>query len=385
MFYGQPELESIIWVNAAIQIVSSASIIQNVMLQRQYLFRAGFIAEMGATVFAGFLALILGFLHYGVWALVTFSLGQQIAKTFLLWKIVRWKPRGRFCYHSLCSLWTFSAHLLFASLYHNVATNLTTVLIGKYYPATVLGLFTRAQSMQSMPVVLFIQPFQRVSFPLYSRHQHDVKALRELMRKHLRVLSVMSAYVTAMLLTCGTEVVPLIFGDRWTESGNMLEILAPAIFPAMLAPLHSEANKSLGNGRWFLWIEIVKKTLLVFVVALASFFGIKGLLLALVFVAFSDYYLSAISSVRFIEYSWKEQMSDMLPALFICLVAALVALLTDTVISPSGGKFVTLLLKGSVVSIVFGVIFLMFGSRLFPEAFFWVNSSIRRTATWLSS
>lgn len=135
----------------------------------------------------------------------------------------------------------------------------------------------------------------------------------------------------------------------------------------------------------FFGSKLSKKTLLVFVVALAAFFGIKGLLLALVFVAFSDYYLSAISSIRFIEYSWKEQISDMLPALVICLVAALGALLTYTVISPSGGKFITLLLKGSTVSTIFGVTFFMFGSRLFPEAFFWVNSSVRRTASWLSS
>ena len=382
-FYERPELRSIVWANAFMLFVASLGIVQTVILQRHYKFRIGFIVELGAIAFAGSVAITMALAGYDAWALVAFSLGQQGARTVLLWLLVRWVPRGRFRWASFAVLWSYGRHLLLASLYHNVATNLTSVLIGKFYSAGLLGLFTRAQSLQMMPVGLVTMPFQRVAFPLYSRHQHDMAGLTVLMRTHTRVLSLLAAYITAGLATCAEEIVLVLFGPHWVASGSMLQVLAAAAFPALLMPIHSEANKGIGRSHWFLWIEIAKKTVLIAALVLGMFFGIMGFLIAIVLVSVSDYILSAICSVRFIGYGWQAQLADLLPSLGTGLAAFAITIGVDAVLQPQEA-LVELLLKGMVVTLVFGAMFIAFGARAFPEASVAVRVFVYRTATRLS-
>lgn len=377
-FYQQPQLVPIIWANAVVLFLGSLGIIQSAMLQRHYRFRTGFIVELSAVAFAGTLAIAGALAGWGVWALVAFALGQQGARSVLLWLLVGWIPRGQFRWSSFTGLWSYARHLLLASLYHNIATNLSSVIIGKFYGVGVLGLFARAQSLQMMPVGLVTMPFQRVAFPLYSRHQGDMAGLMVLMRSHTRALALIGAFVMAGLVTCASEIPTFLFGPQWGNTGPMLQILAMATIPVVLMPLHSEANKGIGKSRWFLWVEILKKTVLVTTIIIGAAFGLEGLLYALVTAAVSDYVLSAVSSVRFVGYTWQDQLADILPSLGTGLAAIALAFGIEQWVQPQEGG-IALLSKGLLVTVIFVATVAALGRRVFPEAFAAVRTFVRRT------
>ncbi|MEM7329328.1 MAG: lipopolysaccharide biosynthesis protein [Pseudomonadota bacterium] len=365
-FFQRPELVQVIWVNAATLFLAAFAIIQNTIMQKRFLFKKGLVIEVLATIAAGIVAVSLAYQGYSLWALLALILVRQLAQTLLLWVLIRWRPTGSFSFESLRSLWRFARHMIGASLYHHFSTNLVSVLLAKFYSATTLGLFARAQSLRMLPESLIVGPVQRVAFPLFSQYQDDFIQLVGNLRGQCRNLAIIAGMLTAGVFCCAREMVLILVGDGWVESIPMLEVLSWAIFASILFPLHSEANKAIGESTWFFWVEIVKKTALVIGVTIGVLQGVQPLLWILVALSVVDYVLSASSSVRFLNYTIVQQAADILPALALTGIAAY---LGSHVLELFGevNLFSALLIKGATVLLVFTIAVLVFGIQFFPN------------------
>lgn len=367
-FFERKEIVFVVQVHAIAMFLASLGIVQTAILQREYRFRTGLQIELITTLLAGASALVAALNGLEVGALLLLIIVREATRVFLLWKLIRWRPNGSFSVASLKTLWGYARHMIGASLYHNFAANLSGVLLGKFYSPTVLGLFARAQSIQSLPVSLVTQPVQRVAFPLYSRHQTDLTELCRILRQHSRSVAFLGGIVTAGLSTCANELVLILVGDTWMQSVPMLQILGFAAFFKVIFPLHSEANKAIGESRWFFWVEVSKNTLLIVMIAIGILNGLTWLLWLIVLSSVMDYMLSATSSVRYLGYSWRQQAVDVGPALGLTVAAILAAQFGAEFLTGSG-LFLGLVTKGSIILTVFGIAIPLVGSRAFPEVY----------------
>jgi hypothetical protein len=180
-----------------------------------------------------------------------------------------------------------------------------------------------------------------------------------------------------MLAVGGQEIVLILIGGAWLPSAKMLQILALAVPFAILFPLHSEANKAIGEGLVFMRIEFAKKIFLVIAIAIGFTFGIKGVLAALVIAAIVDYILSAAPSVRYLGYDWQTQLRDVAPAALCGLLGAgLVVALEAPLIG--AGAFTSLIVKTAIVVVVFCFAIVTAGDRIAPE----VAAGLRRAAAF---
>jgi len=365
-FFGHAEIITIVQVNAAATFVAALGIVQAAVLQRDYRFRTGLFIEVSAALAAGCAALFAALQGFDLWALLLLILVREVTRTVLLWGLIRWRPQGRFSKEAFRSMWEFARHMIGASLYHHLAMNLSSVLLGKLYPPAILGLFSRAQSLQTLPVSLMTQPVQRVAFPLYARSKNDLAGLRDLLRKHSRVVAIMAGCVTAALVTSAREIVLILVGPAWMDAVPMLQVLGLAAFFNITFPLHSEANKAIGKSQWFFWVEVSKKTVFVLMVVIGIMTGVTWLLWALVVASILDYLLSALSSVRFLGYSWQQQLVDIGPSLVLALFSIL---LIQTVMLPwlPETLVLALLAKITAILVLFCLAVIGVGTRLFPE------------------
>jgi O-antigen/teichoic acid export membrane protein len=366
-FFGRQEVVSVVYANATTLVFVAFGSVQMAMLQREYRFRAGLLIELSATLLSGGTAIWLALKGCDLLALLALMVIREATRTLLLWMVVRWRPRGGLSFESWRQLWGFGRHMVAASLYHHFAMNLTGLLLGKFYSTTTLGLYGRAQSLQLLPLSLVTQPLQRVAFPLYSRSQSDHALLRELLRRHTRSIAPLAGLITAGLSTCANEIMLVLVGEAWIDAVPMLQILGLAAFFNILFPLHSEANKAIGAGNWFLKVEFFKKTLLVLLVSAGIYLGLNWLLWLLLFASFADYGLSATSSVRFLNYSWREQLEDILPALFLTFLSIVGAKLAIGALPEGAPLLVTAALKGGVILSIFCAGLLIVGAKAFPE------------------
>lgn len=316
-FFEQDMLGDLLRVQSLTILIASTGLVQFALISRNMKFRLGAIIEVIATLLSGILGIYLAYGGYGVWSLVGLGVARELVRAVAAWVVGGWWPRGRFSKARVRAMWSYCSKLLYASLLHRVATNLHTVVIGKIFVPEALGLYARASGLQAFPIGVITGIAQRVAFPAFSRSRDDKARLLHSFRKQVRILVLLMSVIMALLGVIGAELVPLLFGPNWIGSVPLLQILCISGAIAAVFPLHSEMTKALGESSIFFKIEMLKKLVIVAVLAIVYRFGIAAFAWGAVAISFADYCLSAFPSVRLLGYSWRMQITDLSPALIL--------------------------------------------------------------------
>jgi O-antigen/teichoic acid export membrane protein len=96
-------------------------------------------------------------------------------------------------------------------------------------------------------------------------------------------------------------------------------------FVGMMYPLHALNLNMLqvsGRSDLFLKLEIIKKMLAIPTIIIGVVWGIKIMLVGMMLNTLIAYYLNSYWSGRFINYSFKQQVIDILPSFGLALVMA---------------------------------------------------------------
>jgi len=126
----------------------------------------------------------------------------------------------------------------------------------------------------------------------------------------------------------------------------MLEIICIA---GMLYPLHAinlNMLKAMNRSDLFLRLEIIKKILVIPVIAIGIRFGMIVLLWGMVLNSFLAYFINVYYSARLLNYSTAEQLMDIAPTFVHTLIMAGLAFAVGT-IAPSH-LFLSLFMKTGV-------------------------------------
>ncbi|MEO6994429.1 MAG: polysaccharide biosynthesis C-terminal domain-containing protein, partial [Lacunisphaera sp.] len=131
--------------------------------------------------------------------------------------------------------------------------------------------------------------------------------------------------------------------EKWIACVPYIRLLCAsgALYPLSL--IHVNVLSAQGRSDLFLNLEIIKKILVVAVVAVTFRYGVTGLLIGNIGVAYLAYYLNSYYSVRLFAYSWSEQIMDLLPYLSLAgLMGGCVWLVSRL---PLNGSFLPLILQ----------------------------------------
>lgn len=323
-FFHQDVLMPLLCVQSMTILISSFGIVQSALITRSMSFKTNAIIELINSIFSGTIGIGMAILGFGVWSLVGMNLARAFCGVILLWMLRKWRPCGKFCMKSVRSMWGFSGKLLYASLLHSIATNLYAVVIGRVFPPSELGLFTRANSFPRIPTGLLISIVQRVAFPLFSRNQDNRAFLLAVIRRQNRILLYFTTVILTFLAVIADELIPLLIGPKWNGAIPLMQIFCLSGVFASAFPLHSELLKALGKSNLFFWIEMFKKVVIVIVIACVYRFGVLALTWGAVGISISDYILSAWPNVSSVGYTWRMQAWDILSPLIMCLACALI-------------------------------------------------------------
>jgi len=207
-------------------------------------------------------------------------------------------------------------------------------VIGRIFSATSLGHFTQANQISNLPSANLTGILDRVTYPVLSNIQDDDERLTRNYRKILRT----SAFIVFPLM-CGLAAIsyPLvrfILGDQWLYTATLM---VPLCFSLMWYPVHAinlDLLKVKGRSDLFLKLEIIKKVIGVFILALSIPFGLSfmcwmSILSSLISLAINTYYTSKLINVSFIS-----QMRDLLPSLLCSIVVYAVSYATTKTVTP---------------------------------------------------
>ncbi|MBN1186212.1 MAG: lipopolysaccharide biosynthesis protein [Bacteroidales bacterium] len=332
-FYEEPQLINLIRVLAIVLIIDAFTIVQRTTLIKKIDFKLQTKVSLISTTVSGIMGIAAAFAGLGVWSLVLKILLQRFMNTLLLWWWNRWHPALIFSIRSFKELFAFGSRLLLSGLIDTVYRNVYYLIIGKYFSAQELGYYTRADHFKDIPSKNINNVISRISYPVLSKLQDQPAKLKEGYRKLIKTTMYITFILMAGMSSVAEPMVIALIGEKWISSVVYLQLLC---FVGALYPLHALNLNMLnvqGRSDLFLRLEIIKKILAVPTIIIGIIWGIKVMILGMWFNSLFAYYLNSYYSGKLVNYSIKEQISDIVPSLFLALFMGATVFLTGRVIT----------------------------------------------------
>jgi PST family polysaccharide transporter len=90
-----------------------------------------------------------------------------------------------------------------------------TVLLGRFFGAEVVGIYSRGMALLMRPMTYFMAPLDRVCVPVFSRLQNDPGRYRRTFLQTYEAILLASFLVGGLLLALARPIVLLLLGQRW--------------------------------------------------------------------------------------------------------------------------------------------------------------------------
>lgn len=323
-FYDIPLLKDITRVVALTLVFGSFSGIQSAKLSIAIDFRSRAIISITVTLVTGALGLWMAYSGYGVWALVMQSMVSSLLRTILLWAFVRWMPKLVFSWKSFKELFSFGSKLLASGLLDTAYNNIYTLVIGKVFSSSALGVYSRADSLAQYPSSNITSVLQGVTFPVLSSIQNEPERLTSAYKKFIRLSAFVVFPLMIGLSAVADPLIRLVLTDKWEGAIYLLQIIC---FSMMWYPVHA-INLNLlqveGRSDYFLKLEIIKKIQGVIVLCITIPLGLVTMCYGRVVSSVLCLVYNTYYTKKLIDYGFASQMKDLLPILAHSLVMGVI-------------------------------------------------------------
>ena len=355
-FYELPLLEDVTKVVGLNLIVGALGGIQGAKLSIAIDFKTRAKISVITNLFTGIVGLFLAYQGYGVWALVFQGLSSNILRTILLWCYVKWSPQWVFSWKSFRELFSFGSKMLASGLLDTTYNNIYTIVIGKCFHSSALGVYSRADGLAQFPSSNITSVLQSVTFPVLSSIQNDEERLAMGYKKLLRLSAFIIFPLMVGLAAVADPFIRLVLTDKWEGTIYYLQILC---FALMWYPIHAiNLNLLIAKGRsdYFLKLEVIKKIQGVIVLCVTVPLGLVvmcygRIVSSLICLIWNTYYTKEI-----IGYGYVQQMKDLM---HILIHALLMGAITFYVVSIAS----TLWLK-LILGVLTGMAYYLLGAYL---------------------
>ncbi len=312
-FYGQPILKPLMYALSVTLVLPSLSSVQNALLSKRIDFKTQLKIDLGATVLSGVVGVAMAVRGCGVWSLAAQYIGNNVFRTLLFWWLDPWRPKWLFSLAALGEMFSFGSRLLASVLLNTIFENIYIVVIGKLFSAAHLGLYTGARKIQNVATINVTGVVMQVAFPVFSAVQDDPVRLKRSMRKAMIMLALVNFPLMVGLALTARPVVRVLLTEKWMGAVPWLQLLCLANLLYPFHVLHLNLLTAQGRSDLFFRLEVIKKILILILIAITCFWGVTGMLWGQVVMSVLGYYLNSYYTTRLIGYSLREQLADLAP------------------------------------------------------------------------
>lgn len=332
-FYKMSILSPLIRVYSIILIIDSFVSVQIVRFEKELDFKTTFKIKLPSLLVGGVSGIFFAFCGFGVWSLVYSALIRNLVSTVQYWFYSDWRPQFTFDKQKFRYHFGFGARMTISALLDVIFNNLYTIIIGKKFSATQLGYYDRADSLKQLPVNNIAMTLIRVSYPLFAKISNDDERLRQAYQQMLKLVIYGIAPMVTLMIITAEPLIRFLLTDKWLPSVPYFKILCLA---GLLYPIHAYNLNILqvkGRSDLFLKLEVLKKIMIILVVACVMPFGMLGLVWGQVVVSVAALFLNTYYTGKFLKYSLIQQISDLLPSIAVAALLGLILYTLDCLVT----------------------------------------------------
>ena len=253
-FYNDQRL---IWITIAF---ASNFVCTGLSIQHQAIIRRGMRFKQQASIkiisasFSLVVGIVLAWLEYGYWALVWKELARSFLSTVLAWSFCPWRPGLPVRNAGVGSLLKFGGGITGYNMLFYFTNNLDSILLGKYFGAIPVGLYSRARQLTAIPLTQLLEPMKNVSLPALSTLQDDTIKYSNYYVKMLAVLTFIYMPLIVYIGVYAYQIVYIALGSQWMDAVPIFRLFAISLFASPIVTMYGMILLSLGRiRRYFYW------------------------------------------------------------------------------------------------------------------------------------
>lgn len=266
--YGDPRVAGIAKGLALTIFLTGLQVIQLALLKRAMRFSAVCGNDMFARAVSVVVSTWLAWSGCGYWALVAGAIAFPASTCLGAWILCRWTPGLPRRTAGTGSMVRFAIHTYGRFSTGYFTNNLDNFLVGWRLGATPLGFYKKAYDLFILSSNQLSTGLTIVAVSALSRLQRDAAQYKRYLLSALGVMAFAGMGISGDLTLVGKDLILVLLGPKWGESGRLFTIFAPGIGFMLLYFTHIWIHLSLGKAdRWFRWgiVDLVVTTVFLFV------------------------------------------------------------------------------------------------------------------------
>ncbi len=217
-FYREPRLVPITLVLSITFLLSGLIVQHTALLNRQMRFKALALIQVGSMLIGVAVGIGMAWLRYSYWALVWGNLATVVATVVLTWFAIPWRPRAPSRRSGIRSLVSFGANMATGGFIYSLARGADAMLIGRFYGADSVGLYTRAAALLNRPMDQFLSPIGSVFLPVLSRVQTQPERYRRTFLQVYEAMVLGSFLSMGLLFALARPLTLVVLGPKWEQA-----------------------------------------------------------------------------------------------------------------------------------------------------------------------
>ncbi len=332
MVYNMEYIITPLRVLALMLFPGALNSVQVAKVSRELDFKKVFISNLGGIVVSGVVGIAVALMGGGLWALVVQTLLNVVVVCIVMRFTVKLKLHLKCNFDRVKMLFAFGWKLLVSSLIDTLYADLRSLVIGVKYDEDTLGYYNRGKQFPQFIINAVNGAVQSVMLPAMSAEQDDKTCVKSMMRNSIMLSAYIIFPVMAGLAAVATPLVSVLLTDKWLPCVPYMQVYC---FSLAFYPVHScnlQAINAMGRSDIFLKLEIIKKSYGLVLLTIAVFCFDSPLAIAstgLITTVISCF-VNSHPNKKLIDYSYFEQMKDLLPSMIMAVVMCVTVLIVGT-------------------------------------------------------
>lgn len=321
--FKMPLLTAVIRVSALGMIIGTIGGIQGVIVTRKMDFKVYFFTTLVASILSGGIGIYLAYSGWGVWALVAQHLSSTILSTITVYAQVRWLPKFVFSTERFKSLFSVGVKYMTSGLIGTGFHQLRGYMIGLKYTATDLAFFNRGEGVPGMIIQNIDSSINNVLFPVFSKLQDDRVAVKNAIRRSIKISSFIVFPIAFGLAAIADNLVLVLYTDKWAACIPYMQIFCISECFTVLNTANLQVLRGIGEINTILKLELYKKPIMVVILAFTMFISPLAIAVGIFVYGIYTTIINIAPNRKFINYHIKEQVSDIFENAIIAIFMAL--------------------------------------------------------------
>ncbi len=330
LFYKEPQLVKLIVAFSLCFLIIPFYQINRKLVEKELKFGIIALVSIIAIFCSGATGVLAAFLKMGVWSLVIQSISLNLFYLILFRKMKSWTPALVFDLKNSRKHIRFGFNMIGSYLTDYLSRNIDLFLIGKMLGTVTLGYYSLAYRVMYLPVRQVSNIFVQVLFPVFSKIQDRIEALKEGYLKSIRFASLITFPAMTLVFLLNEQIVLFFFGEKWLVAAAIMKILAPAGAVYSLVQIGAALFPAIGKPNIKMKIGILNFILLASSIIIGVRWGIKGVTYGILITAILVFLISQFLINKLLKISFFLVLREIGINFFGCFILFWVDLLLKT-------------------------------------------------------